>query len=69
MKGTVLLTGGTGFVGSHLAEEMVRAGWRVRALVRKPDRLRWLAGIDAEIAKGDVQDPSRVSIWSYIVPV
>jgi dihydroflavonol-4-reductase len=60
MKGTVLLTGGTGFVGSHLAEEMVRAGWRVRALVRKPDRLRWLAGIDAEIAKGDVQDPSSL---------
>lgn len=57
MKGTILLTGGTGFVGSHLAEEMMRSGWRVRALVRRPDRERWLHNVDAEIAKGDVEDP------------
>ncbi|MFL1375955.1 non-ribosomal peptide synthetase [Nocardiopsis protaetiae] len=32
--GTVLLTGATGFLGSHLLDELVRAGRRVRCLVR-----------------------------------
>ena len=30
----VLVTGAGGFIGSHLAEALVRAGARVRALVR-----------------------------------
>lgn len=30
------LTGGTGFVGSHVAEALLRAGWKVRALARRP---------------------------------
>jgi len=57
MKGIALITGGTGFIGSHLAEEMAHAGWRVRALVRRPDKLRWLQGFDAKIAMGDIEDP------------
>jgi dihydroflavonol-4-reductase len=60
MRRIALLTGGTGFIGSHLAEEMIRAGWHVRALVRRPDRLRWLRGLDVEIAKGDVEDASSL---------
>jgi nucleoside-diphosphate-sugar epimerase len=32
---TVLLTGGSGFLGSHIAEQLSRAGTPVRALVRK----------------------------------
>jgi len=58
---TVLLTGGTGFVGSHIAEALIACGARVRALVRDPARLRWLAGIPAEIAPGDVSDPDSLS--------
>jgi dTDP-L-rhamnose 4-epimerase len=30
--GTVLITGGAGFVGSHLADELIAAGYRVRLL-------------------------------------
>jgi len=32
MSKTILITGGAGFIGSHLGDEMLRAGWRVRAL-------------------------------------
>src|SRR4051812_42062202 len=32
MNGTILITGGAGFIGSHLARELVDAGYRVRAL-------------------------------------
>jgi dihydroflavonol-4-reductase len=35
---TLFLTGGTGFVGSHAARRFLREGWRVRALVRNPQR-------------------------------
>ena len=60
MKGTALVTGGTGFVGSHLIEALAEAGWTVRALVRRPDKLRWLEGLPAEIIKGDVQNPNSL---------
>ena len=50
----VLLTGGTGFVGSHLVGALKDAGHRVRVLARRPDRARQL-GCD-EVARGDLTD-------------
>jgi 2-alkyl-3-oxoalkanoate reductase len=38
-RGCVALTGATGFVGSHLLRQLTTAGWRVRALARRPDAL------------------------------
>lgn len=54
------LTGGTGFVGSHVAEALLASGYRVRALVRRPDDPGWLKGLDVEIVKGDVRDASSL---------
>jgi nucleoside-diphosphate-sugar epimerase len=34
MKGTVLVTGATGFVGRHVCADLTAAGWRVRGVVR-----------------------------------
>jgi nucleoside-diphosphate-sugar epimerase len=56
MSKRVLITGGTGFVGSHAVDVYLAAGWTVRALVRDPNRLSWLAGKPVEIAAGKLTD-------------
>ncbi len=53
----VLVTGGTGFVGSRLTQELVRQGQRVKVLARPGSSRRALAGIDPaslEIVEGDI---------------
>src|SRR6266542_4341694 len=42
MPRTVLVTGGTGFVGSHLVERLTAAGDRVRCIVRATSSLTYL---------------------------
>ncbi|HEY3237159.1 MAG TPA: NAD-dependent epimerase/dehydratase family protein [Polyangiaceae bacterium] len=54
---TVLVTGASGFLGSHIAEQLSKQGRRVRALVRKTSNtafLRTLEGV--ELAEGSVED-------------
>jgi nucleoside-diphosphate-sugar epimerase len=50
----VLVTGATGFVGSHLVERLVGAGMRVRCLVRQSSSLRFLPLQEIELAYGDL---------------
>jgi nucleoside-diphosphate-sugar epimerase len=54
---TLFLSGGTGFVGSHVAREFLAQGWRVRALVRRPERAGLLPG-GVETVRGDLIDTS-----------
>jgi dTDP-L-rhamnose 4-epimerase len=51
MPGRVLITGGCGFIGSHLADELLDAGYRVRAL----DSL--VAQVHGERGRPDYLDP------------
>ncbi len=55
MTRTALLTGGTGFVGSHAAAAFAGAGWRVRCTVRASSDTRWLEELDVEIVEVDLE--------------
>lgn len=52
----VLVTGGSGFVGSWLVKRLVREGLQVRVLHRKSSKLDDLDGVPFESAYGDVTD-------------
>jgi len=64
----ILITGGAGFIGAHVAKELLSHGYRVRALdtlnpqVHGPDRKRpdYLPA-DVELIVGDVRDPAAVA--------
>ena len=64
---TLLITGGAGFIGSHLATELLQHGYRVRILdnltprVHGPERQR-PRHLDrrVEVVVGDVRDPHRL---------
>ncbi|HSV16248.1 MAG TPA: NAD-dependent epimerase/dehydratase family protein [Tepidisphaeraceae bacterium] len=67
MSKRILITGGAGFIGSHLADELLQHGYRVRALdnlspqvhgpnARRPDYL----SRDLELIVGDVRDKETV---------
>ena len=57
---TVLVTGASGFLGSAVVRQLLRAGYAVRALVRKDSPLANLAGFRVEIAVGDLDDPASL---------
>jgi len=61
----VLVTGATGFVGSHTVRALLRAGHRVRVLVRRPEALAATFGPDLagrlEMVVGDMTDAVAVA--------
>ncbi len=53
---TIFITGATGLVGSHAAEEALKRGHRVRALVRPSSDTRWLDQWGVQTVVGDLED-------------
>ncbi len=57
---TVLVTGGTGFVGPHVVHALRARDLPVRALVRDRRRAARLATWGAELVEGDITDPTSL---------
>jgi dTDP-L-rhamnose 4-epimerase len=71
VSGTVLITGGAGFIGSHLADELIAHGYRVRVLdalldqvhdgqVRDGEKRPGYLHPKVEFIHGDICDPKIV---------
>ncbi len=68
MQGYTLVTGADGFIGSHLTEELVKKGKKVRAFVyyNSFNSWGWIDSLDEEIKReidvfsGDIRDPNGV---------
>jgi dihydroflavonol-4-reductase len=57
---SVLVTGGTGFVGANLVRELIADGHHVRVLARAGGDRRALDDAKAEIVEGDLLDPASL---------
>lgn len=57
----VLVTGPTGFIGSHLTETLLNKGYHVKCLVRKTSNLKWLKDLNVELVYSDLFDKKILS--------
>jgi len=53
---TILITGATGFIGSHLSEKLLKKKEKIRILARKTSRIDWLKKQGVEICYGSLED-------------
>jgi len=58
----VLVTGASGFIGSHIVERLVAAGDSVRAFVRPTSDVSYLQELGVELARGDITDPASLPL-------
>ncbi len=54
VRGRVAITGGTGFLGSHIVEALLASGYEVSCLVRPARPLGWLEGLNVKVVRGDL---------------
>jgi dihydroflavonol-4-reductase len=60
MPSQILITGATGFIGRHLARDLMRQGSSVRVLARSQRKVRQLFGDTVEIVAGHLDDTAAL---------
>ncbi len=58
----VMLTGATGFIGSHLVSRLVKRGDQLTALVRPATDASGLESLGVKVVRGDVRDQPAVEL-------
>src|SRR5947208_11501689 len=58
---TILVTGASGFLGSHVARQLVARREDVRVLMRPSSTNRAIADLSLEYVTGDLRDPASVA--------
>lgn len=56
----ILVTGGTGFVGTHLIRRLRKNDLPVRVVARNPDKAAWLRDLGVDVVKGDIADKASL---------
>ncbi|MCU0645731.1 MAG: NAD(P)-dependent oxidoreductase [bacterium] len=52
----ILITGGNGFIGSHLIEQLLAQHHQIVCFKRKTSNLHWIENLPAELVNGDISD-------------
>lgn len=60
MTARALVTGATGMLGGYVVRRLLEDGWRVRALIRRPERADDLGVRGVEVAPGDLADRGSI---------
>lgn len=59
--GVHVITGATGLLGSHIAEQLVARGKPIRVLARAGSDVGFVKSLGAEIVEGDANDPNSLA--------
>lgn len=60
----IAVTGGSGFIGSHLVQKLVSEGHEIKVLVRKTSNTKNLKTLNVKLVVGDIRD--RESVESLV---